>query len=581
MILSLNHVSLRYVLKPILDDVSFVVNENEKWGVVGLNGAGKSTLMKVLAQKLKPDSGEVSLVPGFRISYCAQDFEFHEEDTIFEAVVKSLDKKDDIQEFEIKSILNKLKLTDYSMKIKTCSGGQKKRVALAASLIKPADLYLLDEPTNHLDQEMILWLEKFLIRMNKSLVLVTHDRYFLNRITNHMVEIDRGHLYMVDGNYTDYLEQKELRQQQAMASERKRQNFLRTEIEWIRRGAQARSTKSKDRIARFEKIQAMEGIKHTQKLEMDSVTTRLGRKTIEINHISKRYGNQVLIHDFSYLVQRHDRIGIIGNNGSGKTTLLKMIMNEVATDEGTIEIGDTVKIGYFAQDSSLMNPQVRVIDYLREFGETVTTANKEVITASQMLERFLFSKDEQYTLIKNCSGGQKRRLYLLSILIQAPNILLLDEPTNDLDTETLTILEEYLETFSGAVLAVSHDRYFLDKTCDKLFIFEESNIRILTMDYSTYLESMENNKPETPVAKKSIETKPISAKTKLSYNEKKELEQLEKELPILEKNIEEIHSTLENTTDFSLIQTLSKELEIKNREIEEKTERWMELSEKN
>jgi len=581
MILSLNHVSLRYVLRPILDDVSFVVNENEKWGVVGLNGAGKSTLMKVLAQKLKPDSGEVSLVPGFRISYCAQDFEFHEEDTIFEAVVKSLDKKDDIQEFEIKSILNKLKLTDYSMKIKTCSGGQKKRVALAASLIKPADLYLLDEPTNHLDQEMILWLEKFLIRMNKSLVLVTHDRYFLNRITNHMVEIDRGHLYMVDGNYTDYLEQKELRQQQAMASERKRQNFLRTEIEWIRRGAQARSTKSKDRIARFEKIQAMEGIKHTQKLEMDSVTTRLGRKTIEINHISKRYGNQVLIHDFSYLVQRHDRIGIIGNNGSGKTTLLKMIMNEVATDEGTIIIGDTVKIGYFAQDSSLMNPQVRVIDYLREFGETVTTANKEVITASQMLERFLFSKDEQYTLIKNCSGGQKRRLYLLSILIQAPNILLLDEPTNDLDTETLTILEEYLETFSGAVLAVSHDRYFLDKTCDKLFIFEDSNIRILTMDYSTYLESMENNKPETPVAKKSIETKPISAKTKLSYNEKKELEQLEKELPILEKNIEEIHSALENTTEFSLIQTLSKELEIKNRKIEEKTERWMELSEKN
>lgn len=580
MILSLNHVSLRYVLTPILDNVNFVVNENEKWGIVGINGAGKSTLMKVLAQKLKPDSGEVSLVPGFRISYCAQDTEFDEEDTIFEAVVKSLDKKDDIQEFEIKSILTKLKLMDHSMKIKFCSGGQKKRIALAAALIKPADLYLLDEPTNHLDQEMILWLEKFLIRMNKSLILVTHDRYFLNRITNHMVEIERGHLYMVEGNYADYLEQKELRQKQALASERKRQNFLRTEIEWIRRGAQARSTKSKDRIARFEKIRAMEGIKQTEKLEMDSMTTRLGRKTIELSHVSKRYGEQVLIQDFSYLVQRHDRIGIIGNNGSGKTTLLKMIMNEVKPDEGTIEIGDTVKIGYFAQDSSSMDPQLRVIDYLREFGETVTTANKEVITASQMLERFLFSKDEQYTLIKNCSGGQKRRLYLLSILIQAPNILLLDEPTNDLDTETLTILEEYLETFAGAVLAVSHDRYFLDKTCDQLFVFENFNIRVLTMDYSTYLESIEKNKTETPVIKKPTETKVSSKKNKLSYNEKKELEQLEKELPVLEKEIEGIQGMLENTADFSVIRNLSEELENKNREIEVKTERWMELSEK-
>lgn len=580
MILSLNHVSLRYVLTPILDNVNFVVNENEKWGIVGINGAGKSTLMKVLAQKLKPDSGEVSLVPGFRISYCAQDTEFDEEDTIFEAVVKSLDKKDDIQEFEIKSILTKLKLMDHSMKIKFCSGGQKKRVALAAALIKPADLYLLDEPTNHLDQEMILWLEKFLIRMNKSLILVTHDRYFLNRITNHMVEIEHGHLYMVEGNYADYLEQKELRQKQALASERKRQNFLRTEIEWIRRGAQARSTKSKDRIARFEKIRAMEGIKQTEKLEMDSMTTRLGRKTIELSHVSKRYGEQVLIQDFSYLVQRHDRIGIIGNNGSGKTTLLKMIMNEVKPDEGTIEIGDTVKIGYFAQDSSSMDPQLRVIDYLREFGETVTTANKEVITASQMLERFLFSKDEQYTLIKNCSGGQKRRLYLLSILIQAPNILLLDEPTNDLDTETLTILEEYLETFAGAVLAVSHDRYFLDKTCDQLFVFENFNIRVLTMDYSTYLESIEKNKTETPVIKKPTETKVSSKKNKLSYNEKKELEQLEKELPVLEKEIEGIQGMLENTADFSVIRNLSEELENKNREIEVKTERWMELSEK-
>lgn len=580
MILSLNHVSLRYVLTPILDNVNFVVNENEKWGIVGINGAGKSTLMKVLAQKLKPDSGEVSLVPGFRISYCAQDTEFDEEDTIFEAVVKSLDKKDDIQEFEIKSILTKLKLMDHSMKIKFCSGGQKKRVALAAALIKPADLYLLDEPTNHLDQEMILWLEKFLIRMNKSLILVTHDRYFLNRITNHMVEIERGHLYVVEGNYADYLEQKELRQKQALASERKRQNFLRTEIEWIRRGAQARSTKSKDRIARFEKIRAMEGIKQTEKLEMDSMTTRLGRKTIELSHVSKRYGEQVLIQDFSYLVQRHDRIGIIGNNGSGKTTLMKMIMNEVKPDEGTIEIGDTVKIGYFAQESSSMDPQLRVIDYLREFGETVITANKEVITASQMLERFLFSKDEQYTLIKNCSGGQKRRLYLLSILIQAPNILLLDEPTNDLDTETLTILEEYLETFAGAVLAVSHDRYFLDKTCDQLFVFENSNIRVLTMDYSTYLESIEKNKTETPVIKKPTEIKVSSKKNKLSYNEKKELEQLEKELPVLEKEIEEIQGMLENTADFTVIRNLSEELENKNREIEVKTERWMELSEK-
>lgn len=576
MIISLDKVSLKYIERPILNEVDLIINEKEKWGVVGLNGAGKSTLLKILAQKLQADSGEVSRVPSMKISYCSQENEFDEELTVFDAVMNQLEIDEKVEEYEVKSILGKLGMGDLQVKIKTLSGGQKKRVALAKALIKPADLYLLDEPTNHLDQDMILWLEKFLIRMNKALILVTHDRYFLNRITEHIIEVEDGKLYIYEGNYAVYLEQKQIRYEQRMASERKRQNYLRNEIEWIRRGAQARSTKSKERIARFEKINAMEAPKEKEKLTMDSISSRLGRKTIELKHVSKSYGDKVCVQDFSYLLKKQDRIGIIGKNGCGKTTLLKLIVGEAALDSGEIEIGETVKIGYFAQTSSQMDPSCRVIDYIKEYGEVIQTASGEEITASKMLERFLFTKDQQYTLIGRCSGGEKRRLYLLSVLMQAPNILLLDEPTNDLDTETLTILEDYLESFNGAVVAVSHDRYFLDKIADHLFVLDEGKITQVTMDYSSYLEQKE--KGSMPKEKKVNDY--IKKKTvKLSYAEKKELEELDKLLPELEEKIDRLEASLNEAVDYALIKQISDELEILRNQQEEKTERWLMLSE--
>lgn len=576
MIISLDKVSLKYIERPILNEVDLVINEKEKWGVVGLNGAGKSTLLKILAQKLKADSGTVYQVPSMKISYCPQENEFNEELSVFDAVMSQLEQDEKVEEYEVKSILGKLGIFDLSMKIKVLSGGQKKRVALAKALIKPADLYLLDEPTNHLDQDMILWLEKFLIRMNKALILVTHDRYFLNRITEHMIEVEDGKLYTYQGNYADYLEQKQIRQQQRMASERKRQNFLRNEIEWIRRGAQARSTKSKERIARFEKINAIEAPKEREKLTMESVSSRLGRKTIEIKHLSKSYGEKVCIQDFSYLLKKQDRIGIIGNNGCGKTTLLKMIVGEVKPDEGEIEIGETVKIGYFAQTVSHMDPNSRVIDVIKEYGEVIHTASGEEITASKMLERFLFTKEQQYTLVGRCSGGEKRRLYLLSILMQAPNILLLDEPTNDLDTETLTILEDYLENFNGAVVAVSHDRYFLDKIADHLFVLEDGKITQVTMDYSSYLEQKE----KVSTSKEKTITTYVKKKTvKLSYAEKKELDELDQLLPKLEEKISMLEAQLNETNDYNEIKSISDELEELRNQQEEKTERWLILSE--
>lgn len=575
MILSLENVSYKYAVNPILDHVNFVVNESDKWGVVGLNGAGKSTLLKLMAQVEKQDSGTIQVLKKYKISYCPQTMEFQNGLSIYETVNSFMDEK--VEDYEIKSILNKLGLTNYEEKIDTLSGGQKKRVALAISLIKKADLYLLDEPTNHLDQDMIVWLEKYLQRVSKAIVLVTHDRYFLSRITNHIVEVDQGHLYTYEGNYADYLEQREIRYQQALAQEHKRQRFLKTEVEWIRAGAQARSTKQKSRIERFYKIAEMESMKQRDTLELKSASTRLGNKTIIIDHISKSYPNKSLFDDFSYTVMRLDRIGIIGNNGCGKSTLLKIIMGQIEPDKGSITIGETVKIGYFAQMNEVFDENQRVIDYLKDFGEVVYTADHEAISASQMLERFLFYKEEQYKPISKCSGGEKRRLYLCSILMQAPNILILDEPTNDLDTETLTILEDYLDQFEGAVITVSHDRYFLDKIADRLFVFENQQINIKQMTYSDYLESKEKQTKEkaTPVIKK--ETKPNKH---LTYMEKRELEQLENQLPILEEEIKQLEEQLNSVTEYERIKEISDQLESKRNTLEESEIRWMELSEK-
>lgn len=576
MILSLEDVSYRYAVTPILDHVSFVVNETDKWGVVGLNGAGKSTFMKILSGTEKPDSGKVTLLSRYTVSFCPQTMDFPSGKTVYETVLSCLKEK--TEEYEIHSILNKLGITDYNQPIEVLSGGQKKRVALAIALIRKADLYLLDEPTNHLDQEMIVWLEKYLSHVSKAVVLVTHDRYFLSRITNHIVEVDQGRLYTYEGNYADYLEQRELRYEQERSVEHKRQRFLKTEIEWIRAGAQARSTKQKGRIERFNRIAEIETRRERETLSLSSASTRLGNRTIDIHDISKSYGDKKLFSSFSYSLKRMDRIGIIGNNGCGKTTLLRIILKEVQPDTGTVTIGDTVKIGYFAQMNEVFKEDERVIDYLKQFGDYVETSEGEKITASQMLERFLFFKEDQYKPIEKCSGGEKRRLYLCSVLMKAPNILVLDEPTNDLDTDTITILEDYLENFKGAVIAVSHDRYFLDKIADRLFVFENGQITVRQETYSDYLDSLTKTKTVKPKEKKEIPVKKPS--NRLTYTEKKELAELDKKLPQMEEAVKQLEEKLSQVSDYADIQSISTQLEEARNSLEESETRWLELSEK-
>jgi len=504
--------------------------------------------------------------------------EFNEELNMIEAVNEKLK---DAQEYEIKTILNKLKLTDHQMLVKYMSGGQKKRLSLAIALIKKADLYLLDEPTNHLDQDMILWLEAYLQKLNGAIIMVTHDRYFLNRITNHMVEIDKGKLYSYQGNYADYLEQREARYEYERAIERKRQNFLRTEIEWIRAGAQARSTKSKSRIQHFEQIAAIDAPQEKQSVALSSVASRLGGKIIELYNVTKGY-ESTLIEDFTESISRNDRIGIIGNNGCGKSTLLKMMIGEVLPDEGRIEVGDTVKIGYFGQENTVMDESMRIIDYVKTFGEYVETADHSTITVSQMLEKFLFIKDEQYNLIGRCSGGEKRRLYLCCILMGAPNVLLLDEPTNDLDTDTLTILEDYLETFKGAVVAVSHDRYFVDKTCNRLWVFDQGRISNVIEDYSSYLEKLPvvNEKIEKKMESKPIYNSISNRLPTMTAKEKNELAKLTERIPELEEIIEDKEQQLGLISDYQKIMEISNQLEQLRNEYEIGSERWLELSEK-
>ena len=576
MILSLEDVSFTYSFKPILDHVNLVINEKEKWGIVGQNGVGKSTLLKIMTGLEKPDSGNVTILKKYKISYCPQNTDFEPHKTIYETVRSYMTEETEI--YQIQAILNKLGLSDYNQSIDILSGGQKKRVALAISLIKEADVYVLDEPTNHLDQDMILWLEKFLAKVSKTVILVTHDRYFLTRITNHIMELDDSHLYTYVGGYADYLEQREIRRENALNAEKKRQNFLRTEIEWIRAGAQARSTKQKSRIERFEKISAIEAPREINTLELKSLATRLGNTTIELDHISKAFGDTVLFEDFSYNLLRMDRIGIIGKNGCGKSTLLKIILGQIQSDSGTVKIGETVKIGYFAQQNEVFDDNQRVIDYIKDFGERVYTADHEEITASQMLERFLFFKEEQYKPISKCSGGEKRRLYLCSILMSAPNILILDEPTNDLDTDTMTILEDYLDHFEGAVMAVSHDRYFLDKIADRLFVFDNHKISIVQKTYSDYLDELDKKKEPVSSPKEIKEVKKNT--NRLTYNEKKELASIEEEMPELETKIQELEEELNTLSDYAKIKEISDLLEANRNRLEEIENRWLELSEK-
>ena len=577
MICSADNLVKNYGADPVLDHVSLVINEKEKWGIVGVNGAGKSTLLRLIAGLETPDEGTVTLVPGKKISCLVQQPQLDPEKTVLETVLESAEKKDEVQEYEAKSILTQLKMNDMSQKVGTCSGGQRRRVALACALIRPCDLLILDEPTNHLDQQMILWLEKRLIKSNKAMLMVTHDRYFLDRVTNAILEVESGHVYAYQTNYSGFLQLKAQREEMARASERKRLAYLRKEAQWIQRGAMARSTKSRERIERFEKLSAIERIQDPDQLKLGSLSSRLGNTTIEIRNLSKAINGQPLITDFSYIVRRHERLGIIGPNGCGKSTLMKLLVGQLQPDAGKIIIGETVRIGYFSQELEEMDPDQRIIDYVRAIGEVIDTPDGQV-SASQMLQRFLFDPKQQWQPIGKCSGGQKRRLGLLGILMKAPNVLLLDEPTNDLDIPTLMLLEEYLDDFGGAVLSVSHDRYFLDRTCDRLLIYEgQGRLSFSNLSYTDYLEQQaeaEQAKPrETPVC--------VKPKTnRLTYMEKKELEEIEARLPVLEQEIQELDVQLSDTSDYAQLKVLSERREAAESELENKTERWMELSEK-
>lgn len=577
MICSADNLVKNYGADPVLDHVSLVINEKEKWGIVGVNGAGKSTLLRLIAGLETPDEGTVTLVPGKKISCLVQQPQLDPEKTVLETVLESAEKKDEVQEYEAKSILTQLKMNDMSQKVGTCSGGQRRRVALACALIRPCDLLILDEPTNHLDQQMILWLEKRLIKSNKAMLMVTHDRYFLDRVTNAILEVESGHVYAYQTNYSGFLQLKAQREEMARASERKRLAYLRKEAQWIQRGAMARSTKSRERIERFEKLSAIERIQDPDQLKLGSLSSRLGKSTIEIRNLSKAINGQPLITDFSYIVRRHERLGIIGPNGCGKSTLMKLLVGQLQPDAGKIIIGETVRIGYFSQELEEMDPDQRIIDYVRAIGEVIDTPDGQV-SASQMLQRFLFDPKQQWQPIGKCSGGQKRRLGLLGILMKAPNVLLLDEPTNDLDIPTLMLLEEYLDDFGGAVLSVSHDRYFLDRTCDRLLIYEgQGHLSFSNLSYTDYLEQQaeaEQAKPrETPVRVK-------PKVNRLTYMEKKELDEIEARLPALEQKIQELDVQLSDTSDYAQLKVLSERREAAESELESKTERWMELSEK-
>ena len=577
MICSADNLVKNYGADPVLDHVSLVINEKEKWGIVGVNGAGKSTLLRLIAGLEAPDDGTVTLVPGKRISCLVQQPQLDPEKTVLETVLESAEKIDEVQEYEAKSILNQLKMNDMSQKVGTCSGGQRRRVALACALIRPCDLLILDEPTNHLDQQMILWLEKRLIKSNKAMLMVTHDRYFLDRVTNAILEVEAGHVYAYHTNYSGFLQLKAQREEMARASERKRLAYLRKEAQWIQRGAMARSTKSRERIERFEKLSAIERIQDPDQLKLGSLSSRLGNTTIEICNLSKAINGQPLITDFSYIVRRHERLGIIGPNGCGKSTLMKLLAGQLQPDAGKIIVGETVRIGYFSQELEEMDPDQRIIDYVRSIGEVIDTPDGQV-SASQMLQRFLFDPKQQWQPIGKCSGGQKRRLGLLGILMKAPNVLLLDEPTNDLDIPTLMLLEEYLDDFGGAVLSVSHDRYFLDRTCDRLLIYEgQGRLSFSNLSYTDYLEQQMEAEQAKP-RETTVRVKPKV--NRLTYMEKKELEEIEARLPVLEQEIQALDVKLGQTADYAQLKTLGEQREAAESELESKTERWMELSEK-
>lgn len=573
MLLSAEHLTKHQNVKCIVKDVNFAIEDKDKVALVGVNGTGKTTLLRIIAGEEKYEEGTIIRKNGLRISYLAQNPVFQEEDTILHQIL-SMDKE--IQEFEAKAILGKLGIYNVDEKVSHLSGGQRKRVALARALLKPCDLLLLDEPTNHLDNVMIEWLENYLQRFSKAVFMVTHDRYFLERVCTKIMEIDRSCLYTYDANYSQFLEVKEQRKEIMIAQDRKRANLLRKELEWMRAGVQARGTKSRDRIERFHKLNEIEDYKENGNVKLDTMTSRLGKKTMEWEHLSKAYGDKVLFHDFSYHLQRNDRIGILGVNGCGKSTLMRILAKEEEPDSGIVEHGETVRIAFFKQGCEEMDFSEIVLDYIKDTSNEIQTTEGS-FSASQMLERFLFDKKMQYTPIGRLSGGERRRLYLLKVLLTAPNILFLDEPTNDLDIETLQILEDYLDNFNGAIITVSHDRYFLDRICDKMFVFEGNGvIRQHIGGYSAIKMEQFNDK------EKSVKEKPIRQSIpKMTTKEKQELENMDQKMDVIQNKIQSLDDEMASVgDDFKKIQKLSEERMNLESELEHLMERWEELSEK-
>jgi len=596
-ILNIENITKVYGDKILFDKVSLGINEGDKIGIIGVNGSGKSTFLKMIAGLEETDEGKIVKNNQADIAYLAQNTDFEDGDTILSYVCrgkKSSNPNWSI-EAEAKTILKKLYIEDVEALIAPLSGGEKKRVALAKTLLSPAKILILDEPTNHLDNRMILWLEDYLQKYNGVLLMVTHDRYFLDRVTNKIVEIDRGSIYSYDANYSGFLELRQQRIDSEAASYRKVQSILRTEIEWVRRGAQARSTKQKARLERFQEMQSMKAPEQDKQVEMDSLASRLGKKTIEIENVSKSYDGRTLIQDFTYYTIRNERIGIVGENGCGKTTLLKLLVGEELPDSGTITMGETIRVGYFSQMAEHMNPDMRVIDYVKNVAEYIRTS-KGLTSASQMCERFLFTPEIQYNPIGKLSGGEKRRLYLLKVLMTAPNVLILDEPTNDLDIATLTILEDYLDYFEGIVIVVSHDRYFLDRVADRIFAFEPGGVIVqYEGDYTTYMEkalangtfmtgavtlSASNDKSE----KKALDSKATwkgnrEKKLKFTYQEQREYETIDDDIVALEERIGNLEQEMATVaTQYTKLAELTKEKEGLEQQLEEKMDRWVYLN---
>ena len=581
MLLSAERISINFGSRQLLENVNFYLNEGDKTGIIGINGTGKSTFLKVLAGITEPDAGTISRNPNVQVSFLPQNPVMDDSATVLEQVFLHFSPEfRALNEYEAKSMLNRLGLPDFDQKVGTLSGGQRKRVALAAALLHPADVLVLDEPTNHLDAEMTAWLEDWLRRFKGGLVMVTHDRYFLERVVNHITELSRGKLYHYEANYSKYLELKAQRAEMAEASERKRQSILRVEREWILRGCKARTTKSKERIQRYEALLGQDAPETDDTVQLAAASSRLGKKIIELKDVTKGFDGRTLVDHFSYNLLRNDRIGIVGRNGAGKSTLLHLIAGELTPDSGSVDMGTTVKVGHFSQEGRELDLDQRVYDFIHDIADEVRT-DEGTFTANQMMERFLFPSDLQSVPIGRLSGGERRRLYLLSVLMSAPNVLLLDEPTNDLDVTTLSILEDYLQGFPGPILVVSHDRFLLDKLAESIFEVRDGQVLRYTGNWSDWqAQRREEEAPAKAEKPKAAAERPRERKLKFSYKEQLEFETIDGELAELERQVAEcVEAQGRCGSDYVKLQELqAKQAELEAK-LEEKTERWVYLTE--